>query len=74
MCYLIVKDFNKKGSIAIELKEGKEVAGLSKFLSARLENTSKQVVTISDLENWREYAPFSLVASVGEFIDKAEKM
>jgi len=74
MCYLIVKDFNKKGSIAIELKEGKEVAGLSKFLSARLENTLKQVVTISDLETWGEYAPFSLINSVGEFVEKAESM
>ena len=28
MCYLIVKDFNKKGSIALELNDGNEVAGL----------------------------------------------
>ncbi|ACO86870.1 DUF6718 family protein [Clostridium botulinum] len=74
MCYLIVKDFNKKGSIAIELNDNKEVAGLSKFLTARLKDTSKQVVTISDLETWEEYAPFNIVNNASEFIDKAEKM
>ena len=74
MCYLIVKDFNKKGSIAIELNDSKEVSGLYKFLTARLRETSKQVVTISDLETWREYAPFDIINTPSEFIDKAEKM
>lgn len=74
MCYLIVKDFNKRGSIALKLNDGNEVAGLSTFLTARLKNTSKQVVTISDLETWYEYAPFSVIDNVAEFIDKAEKM
>lgn len=74
MCYLIVKDFNKRGSIAMELNSTQELSGLSKFLSARLKNTSKQVVTISDLETWGEYAPFEVVNSVGEFVDKAERM
>ena len=74
MCYLIVKDFNRKGSIAIELSDGNEVAGLAEFLTARLKDTTKQVVTISDLETWREYAPFSLVTNVGEFVSKAEEM
>ena len=74
MCYLIVKDFKKKDSIALELNDGNEVAGLSEFLTARLKNTTKQVVTISDFETWYEYAPFSLINNIGEFVDKAEKM
>lgn len=74
MCYLIVKDFNKRGSIALQLNDGKEVSGLSEFLTARLKNTSKQVVTISDLETWGEYAPFNVIDNPSEFIDRAEKM
>ncbi|EPS48462.1 hypothetical protein HYH85_02585 [Clostridium botulinum] len=50
------------------------MAGLSKFLTERLKNTSKQVVTISDLKTWGEYAPFNVIDSASEFIDKAEKM
>lgn len=74
MCYLIVKSFSKKGSVAIKLSDSKEVSGLSKFLTARLKNTNKQVVTISDLETWGEYAPFNVVSDAGEFVSIAEKM
>ena len=74
MCYLVVKRFDDIGSIAIELSESKEVSGLSKFLNSRLKGTDKQVITISDLDMWQEYAPFTKIKSEGEFIDKAEKM
>lgn len=74
MCFLIVKKFDDIGSIAIELSDSKEVSGLSKFLNSRLKGTDKQVVTISDLDTWQEYAPFTKIKSVGDFINKAEKM
>lgn len=58
----------------MQLNDGEEVAGLSDFLTARLRDTSKQVVTISSLNMWGEYAPFEVMNSASEFIDKAEKM
>lgn len=32
------------------------------------------IVTISDLETWREYATFNVIDNLSELIDKAEKM
>jgi hypothetical protein len=36
-----------------------------------LEGKDKQVVLLSDLEMWKEYEPFNIVNSIGDFIDKA---
>lgn len=74
MCYLVVKKFSEVGSIAIKLNDSKEVSGLLKFLNARLKNTDKQVVTISDLTMWGEYGPFTVIESVGGFVSKAESL
>ena len=44
---------------------------LSKLQNYKLEGKDKQVVLLSNLEMWKEYEPFNIVKSVGEFIDKA---
>ncbi|MDK2584469.1 hypothetical protein QOZ83_01235 [Romboutsia sedimentorum] len=74
MCYLVVKKFSDQGCIVTPANPGSEVAGLSKFLSAKLSGTDKQVVTISDLDTWKEYEPFKIIENVVTFIDEAIKM
>ena len=41
------------------------------LLNYKLERKNKHVVLLSNLEMWKEYEPFNLLNSVGEFIDKA---
>ena len=41
------------------------------LLNYKLEGKDKQVVLLSNLEMWKEYEPFNIVKSIGEFIDKA---
>lgn len=36
----------------------------------KLEGKDKQVVLLYNLEMWKEYEPFNMTKSVGEFIDK----
>lgn len=39
-------------------------------LNYKLDGKEKQVVLLSNLEMWKEYEPFNMTNSVGEFIDK----
>lgn len=71
MYYILVKDFNSIGSVVYGSTDSKEVDMIDDLLNYKLEGKNKQVVLLSNLEMWREYEPFNLVSSVGEFIDKA---
>lgn len=41
------------------------------LLNYKLEGKNKQVVLLSNLEMWKEYEPFNIVNTIGEFIDIA---
>lgn len=74
MAYVLVKKFSEQGCLAVKLKNGEEVAGIRRYLNARLNGTDKQVITISRPEAWGEYALYTVLQSVGDFIDKAEAL
>lgn len=71
MYYIVVKDFNSVGSIVYDSSDSKEIDMIDDLLNYKLEGKDKQVVLLSNLEMWKEYEPFNIVKSIGEFIDKA---
>ena len=71
MYYILVKDFNSIGSVVYGSNDSKEVDIIDELLNYKLDGKNKQVVLLSNLEMWKEYEPFNMVQSVGEFIDKA---
>lgn len=71
MYYILVKNFNSIGSVVYGSKDSKELDMIDDLLNYKLEGKDKQVVLLSNLEMWREYEPFNMTNSIGEFIDKA---
>lgn len=71
MYYILVKNFNSIGSVVYGSNDSKEVDMIDDLLNYKLDGKNKQVVLLSNLEMWKEYEPFNIVNSVGEFIDKA---
>ncbi|MCT4508747.1 MAG: hypothetical protein N4A48_08300 [Tepidibacter sp.] len=71
MYYILVKNSNSVGSVVYELNDSKEVDMLDDFLNYKLEGKDKQVVLLSNLDMLKEYEPFNIVNTAGEFIDKA---
>ena len=71
MYYILVKNFNSVGSLVYGSNDSKEVDMIDDFLNYKLDGKEKQVVLLSNLEMWKEYEPFNITNSVGEFIDKA---
>lgn len=71
MYYILVKNFNSQGSIVYGSNDSKELDIIDDLLNYKLEDSDKQVVLLSNLEMWKEYEPFNIVNSAGEFIDKA---
>ena len=59
------------GSIVYGSSDSKEIDMIDDLLNYKLEGKDKQVVLLSNLEMWKEYEPFNIVKSIGEFIDKA---
>lgn len=71
MHYILVKNFNKIGSLVYGSSDSKEIDLIDDFLNYKLDGKDKQVVLLSNLEMWKEYEPFNTVDSIGKFIDKA---
>lgn len=67
MCYLIAKDKDKHGSIALKTRHGEHLAQLSDQLDDEVKNKGIQIVTISRPSAYGEYAPYTFVKSEDEF-------
>lgn len=71
MHYILVKNFNNLGSVVYGSNDSKEIDIIDELLNYKIKDRNKQIVLLSNLEMWKEYEPFNIVDSVGEFIDKA---
>ncbi|MGL4876013.1 MAG: DUF6718 family protein [Clostridium sp.] len=71
MYYILVKNFNSVGSVVYGSNDSKEVDMIDDLLNYKLDGKEKQVVLLSNLEMWKEYEPFNITNSIGEFVDKA---
>lgn len=74
MCYLIAKKFDKEGSLVLEAEQGQRLASLSKYLTLTTIENGVQIVTLNDLESYKEYAPYIIVNNEVEFISKVVNM
>ncbi len=74
MCYLLAKKFDEQGCLAMQAESGKKLAALVSFLTEETLEKDIQIVTISDMEAFGEYKPYTLIASKSQFIDKVLQM
>ena len=74
MCYILAKDVNKHGCIALKASHGKELVELKNNLDQITVNKEIQIVVISRPTAYGEYAPYSFVNTKEELIDFVSKM
>jgi hypothetical protein len=74
MCYLVAKKFDKEGSLVLEAEQGMRLASLSKYLTLTTLNKGVQIVTLNDLESFKEYYPYTMISDEVEYISKVVKM
>ena len=74
MCYLVAKKFDKEGSLVLELERGQRLASLSKYLTLTTLGKGVQIVTLNDLESFKEYFPYTVIDDESEYISKVIKM
>ena len=74
MCYVLAKNFNKHGCIALKSEIGKELADFVKTLNELTKDREIQIVTISRPQAYGEYAPYSFVNTKEELIKAVTQM
>lgn len=74
MCYLVAKKFDKEGSLVLEVEQGQRLASLSKYLTLTTLENGVQIVTLNDLDSYKEYAPYRVIMDEVEFISKVVSM
>ena len=74
MCYILAKDVNKHGCIALKTEIGNELDSLAKELEKIVEAKSIQIVTISRPTAFGEYSPYSFVDTKEELIEAVMAM
>jgi hypothetical protein len=70
----VAKKFDKEGSLVLEVEQGQRLASLSKYLTLTTLNRGVQIVTLNDLESFKEYYPYTMVSDEVEYISKVVKM
>lgn len=74
MCYLIAKDVDSVGSIALQTKQGAGLASLKRKISDQVDENRIQLVTISRPSAFGEYAPFQFVKTEDEFMNAVKRL
>lgn len=74
MCYLIAKEFNKKGCIAVKTRHGKSLADFTEKLQKQIGLNGVQLVTISRPSAYGEYEPYEIVESKEKFQQRVLRM
>jgi hypothetical protein len=67
MCYLIAKNVNKQGCIALQERLGNHLAEYVQGLESKIGYEKIQLVTISRPSAYGEYEPYSFAESEEEF-------
>ena len=61
MCYLIAKEFDKKGCIAVKTRHGKALADFTEKLQKQIVANGMQLMTISRPSAYGEYEPYEIM-------------
>ena len=74
MCYIIAKERDKHGCIALKTEHGKHLSQMVRSLNNRVKGQGIQLVTISRPTAYGEYAPYSFADNEEEFREKVLSM
>ena len=74
MCYLVAKDINKIGSVALQTTHGKNLSELKRKIIEKVGYNRIQLVTISRPSAYGEYEPYTFVSDEDEFEKIVEAM
>ena len=74
MCYIVAKDRNKQGCIALKSRIGKHLSEYVKSLNESIHREGIQIIVISRPTAYGEYAPYQFVDSEEEFRNKVVAM
>lgn len=67
MCYLVAKDIDRDGCVALQMQHGVHLAEYKKKLIEAVGYEKIQLVTISRPSAYGEYEPYNFVFSEEEF-------
>jgi len=67
MCYLIAKEFEKQGCIAVKTKHGKGLSATVEELNKKVAGKGVQLVTISRPSAYGEYEPYEMIDTMDDF-------
>lgn len=67
MCYLIAKEFDKEGCIAVKTRHGKDLSNTVDELNKLVADNGVQLVTISRPAAYGEYEPYEMLDSMADF-------
>ena len=74
MCLLIAKKHDEHGCLAVKSEPSKALASLVSYLGLRTLERGVQILTLSDMETYGEYKPYTMVETEQEFIAKVLSM
>lgn len=67
-CYLIAKDINNAGCVALKVIHGRELTEFKRMLTKNFSCDNIEFITISRSCAYREYEPYKFVNSKEDFI------
>lgn len=67
MCYLVAKNFDRIGSVALQTTHGQHLVDFKKKLLANVGYEKIQLITISRPSAYGEYEPYHFVKTEDEF-------
>lgn len=70
MCYLVVNSFGERGSIAVQMEHGPRLRTLIHYIEEVRKGTNSQIITISNPDAYKEYAPYHICIDEADFIKK----
>jgi hypothetical protein len=74
MCYLVAKNFDEVGCVALQTKQGQHLADFKKKLIGIVGYDKVQLITISRPSAYGEYEPYHFVDTELEFEAAVAKM
>ena len=74
MCYLVAKNINDIGSVALKTTHGKHLADFKSLLEEKVGYDKIQLITISRPSAYGEYEPYRFVYTKEEFMNAVEQM
>lgn len=74
MCYLIAKNIDKEGCVALRTTHGKHLADFKRRIEKTVGYEKIQLVTISRPSAYGEYEPYQFVDTEDEFACAVEQL